>query len=369
MSSQASSAGHGEKDVRRKIVETGDIDVMIAIRPNFFYTRTVPCELWFFDRGRPKNRRDRVLMLDARNVYRKVTRKIFDFAPEQLANLTAIVALYRGESKRFVALIRDYLAATCTEAANVPEALAPFDAVAGAAGDQLAAITKATKGIKGIDAAKHEALADALKELSEATAAYAGDRDKLLAALKRFRAAYCDKLPADNKAQHKTRKAFEPLAEELRGLVKQADLICKVAGRARDAAHALADDEAAAQHVDRRGLSKTMKELDEARRVAVEQLKDAGYFHKQVVWLQDRFPDAELVPVPGLVKVVDRGEIEGADWSLTPGRYVGVAPPEPDEDFDFEEAIRDIHVEIAGLNDEAAELAKTIQANFEELGV
>jgi len=98
-------------------------------------------------------------------------------------------------------------------------------------------------------------------------------------------------------------------------------------------------------------------------------LKHAGYFHKQVVWLQDRFPDAELVAVPGLVKVVTRSESEAADWALTPGRYVDVAPLEPDEDFDFEEAIRDIHVELAGLNDEAAQLARTIQANFEELGV
>lgn len=58
MSSQASSAGHGEKDVRKKIIETGDVDVMISIRSNFFYTRSVPCELWFFDRGKPESRRD-----------------------------------------------------------------------------------------------------------------------------------------------------------------------------------------------------------------------------------------------------------------------------------------------------------------------
>ena len=63
------------------------MDVMIAIRSNFFYTRTVPCELWFFDRGKPKERRDQVLMLDARNIYRKVTRKIYDFTPEQQQNL------------------------------------------------------------------------------------------------------------------------------------------------------------------------------------------------------------------------------------------------------------------------------------------
>ena len=93
MSSQASSAGHGEKEVRRKLVESGDVDVMISIRGNFFYTRTVPCELWHFDRAKPAERRDRVLMIDARNLYRKVSRKINDFSPEQMQNLAAIVWL------------------------------------------------------------------------------------------------------------------------------------------------------------------------------------------------------------------------------------------------------------------------------------
>ena len=95
MSSQASSAGYGEKEVRKKIVETGDVDVMISIRSNFFYTRTVPCELWHFDRAKPPERRDKVLMLDARNVYRKVTRKIYDFSPAQMHNLAALVHKYR----------------------------------------------------------------------------------------------------------------------------------------------------------------------------------------------------------------------------------------------------------------------------------
>src|SRR5690606_1125931 len=140
------------------------------------------------------------------------------------------------------------------------------------------------------------------------------------------------------------------IAAELRGLVKQADLIYKVASRARDAAAALADDESAdeevtkalAEHFDRRSLTRLIKDLDEARKALVDQLKRTAYFHKQIAWLQDRFPDAQLVDVPGLVKVVSRAEIEAADWSLTPGRYVGVAPPEEDEDFDFEEALREI---------------------------
>jgi type I restriction enzyme M protein len=73
--------------------------------------------------------------------------------------------------------------------------------------------------------------------------------------------------------------------------------------------------------------------------------------------------------VAGLCKVVSRADIEAADWSLTPGRYVGVAPAEVDEDFDFEQTLRDIHVELADLNREAVELAAKIAANFEGLGV
>src|SRR5438876_2551708 len=126
MSSQASSAGHGEADVRRKLIETGDVDVMISIRSNFFYTRSVPCELWHFDRAKPAEHKSKVLMLDARNVYRKVTRKIYDFSPEQTLNLAAIVWLYRGQRERFLALVTDYLARVCAESGAVPGALSPF---------------------------------------------------------------------------------------------------------------------------------------------------------------------------------------------------------------------------------------------------
>ena len=69
------------------------------------------------------------------------------------------------------------------------------------------------------------------------------------------------------------------------------------------------------------------------------------------------------------MKLVDRKEIEAADWSLTPGRYVSVAPAEVDEDFDFEQTLGDIHVELADLNQEAVALAKQVQRNFEEMGI
>ena len=69
------------------------------------------------------------------------------------------------------------------------------------------------------------------------------------------------------------------------------------------------------------------------------------------------------------MKLVDHVELKANDWSLTPGRYVGVAPEMIDEDFDFEQTLRDIHLELADLNRESVDLAAKIQTNFEELGV
>jgi type I restriction enzyme M protein len=369
MSSQASSAGHGEKDVRRKIVETGDVDVMISIRSNFFYTRTVPCELWFFDRAKPAEGRDKLLMLDARNVYRKVTRKIYDFSPEQMKNLSAIVWLYRGQQERFLALVKDYLGRVCAESAAVPVTLEIFETTLADLRGRFDALAKAVAKHTDLDAEKKQAFADAVTEVRDAATPYETDRTKLLAALESFGKQYAKALPEANDQQHAVRRAFDPIAEAIRGLIKQVDLLYKLTARVADLGSELAGDDAVAAAYDRRAAGKLVKQLDEQRKTAIEQLKHAVYFHRQVAWLQDRFPKAELQAVPGLVKLVDRKEIEAADWSLTPGRYVGVAPPEEDEDFDFEQTLRDIHTELADLNKEAVELAAKIQENFEELGI
>jgi len=368
MSSQASSAGHGEREVRKKIVATGDVDVMISIRSNFFYTRTVPCELWFFDRAKPAERRDKVLMLDARNIYRKVTRKIYDFSPEQMRNLAAIVWLHRGQSERFVALVKDYLGRLCLESDAVPTVLATFDATLT---DLLARFERLAATVAKyceIDLEKKEPLADAARQLGEAAALYETGQEKLLTTLGDFRRKYAEALPSDNDQQHTARAAFNPIAEAIRGLIKQLDLIYKLAARTADLGAELSAYSAVSATYDRRAVAKFLKQLDEQRRAAVEQLRQTVYFHRHALWLQDRFPKGELQPVPGLVRLVDRTEIDVADWSLTPGRYVGVAPTEEDDDFDFEQVLRDLHTELADLDKEAAQLAGRIQENFEALG-
>ncbi len=368
MSSQASSAGHGEKDVRRKIVETGDVDVMISIRPNFFYTRAVPCELWFFDRAKPAERRAKVLMLDARNVYRKVTRKIFDFSPEQMRNLSAIIWLYRGQRERFLGLVKDYFGRVCAESAGVPGSLAPFESTLTDLATRFGALTEAVAKHADLPDDKKWPLTDAVKELREAAMLYKGDAKKLLASLNDFGHKYARALPDKNDPQRTARTAFDPVAEAVRGLVKQVDLLYKLSARVADVGATLATDEALAALYDRRASGRLVKQLDDERKAAVEQMKHAAYFHRQIAWLQDRFPKAELEAVPGLVKLVDRKDIEAADWSLTPGRHVGVAAVEEDEDFDFEQTLRDIHIELADLNKEAADLSARIQQRVQELG-
>jgi type I restriction enzyme M protein len=103
------------------------------------------------------------------------------------------------------------------------------------------------------------------------------------------------------------------------------------------------------------------------RDAVLDALKQAASFIHQGHWLHSRFPHGLYEDVPGLCKAVSIEEIAANDWSLTPGRYVGVAPADAGDEDDFAEALRDIHDELSELNDKAVELAGRIASNFEEL--
>ncbi len=376
MSSQASSAGRDEAKVRQKLVETGDVDVLVAIRSNFFYTRTVPCELWFLNRAKPEAHRDKVLMIDARNVYRKVTRKIFDFSPEQEQNLLAIVWLYRGETGRYLDLVAGYCQRMLAEGAacftmkdDEGETVELLPDFIGALATLRSSIEPFLKTLvkDAPDAVKGEHAGSPLRELDDAIPLFKADVEMFQKTVSEQQAAWGQQKTTNGELK-KAVDRLATLAETSRDLVKQTDLLYKLACRLIETC----ETECAARDSDAwagRDITRARKAADEARTLAVEQLKQVRYFWKQAHWLTERFPEAELRDVEGLVKLVDRAEIEANDWSLTPGRYVGVAPEEEDEDFDFEEALRDIHVELEDLNAEAVQLAATIKKNFEELGV
>jgi type I restriction enzyme M protein len=360
MSSQASGASRDEATVRQKLIETSAVDLMIDIRSNFFYTRTVPCQLWFLDRAKEKdeNRRDRVLMLDARNIFRKVSRSVCDFSPEQQKNIAAIVWLYRGQTERFLKLVESYLAQAIADGEAASRPLSAFE---DALGKLVALIEPFAKLPREND------------QLAEPWAELAGVRATLTEDFQVFgddaaaQATAWQGAGRDDVGLNAARVALHPLVDRCRDLTKQIDLAAKLAARVID----IAVKELDARESDaweNGDINKARKAMEAARADSVEALRLARYFVRQADWLQERFPDSKLRDVEGLVKLVDRATIRAHDWSLTPGRYVGVAPEEQDDDFDFEEALRAIHLDLKGLNEEAAELAARIAKNFEELG-
>ena len=109
MASSATDSANKDRDIREKLVRTGDVDVIVSVGNNFFYTLSLPCSLWFFDRNKNTEIRDKVLFIDARNYYTVVDRTLNEWTEWQLRNLQAIVHLYRGEKEKYQSLIRDYI--------------------------------------------------------------------------------------------------------------------------------------------------------------------------------------------------------------------------------------------------------------------
>jgi len=108
MASSATDSSGKDRDIRQQLVESGHVDVMMSVGNNFFYTKSLPCSLWFFDRGKADAIKDKVLFIDARNYYTVVDRTLNEWSEWQLKNLNAIVWLYRGEVEKYRQLLNEY---------------------------------------------------------------------------------------------------------------------------------------------------------------------------------------------------------------------------------------------------------------------
>lgn len=126
MASSATDSANKDKDIREKLVKTGDVDAMVSVGNNFFYTLSLPCSLWFFDKGKKDNLRDKILFIDARNYFTVVDRTLNEWSDWQLRNLQAIVFLYRGEKEKYQRLINDYKVAISAAIKNLKEDAQPF---------------------------------------------------------------------------------------------------------------------------------------------------------------------------------------------------------------------------------------------------
>lgn len=384
MASSASDAGNKDRDIREKLVKTGHVDVMMAIGNKFFYTRSLPCTLWFFDKGKDAEIADQVLMIDARNVYHVMSARSHVFTEEQLANLNAIVWLYRGESEKFIALVSRYQQQVDNWLALLPDLLsadtaavqalaAPLQAFAdGVTLDELnagqpedALISQAQ-----LDAFKKElADANADKHATEAIAA-------LLTASTQARTAIAQVDATNHAAQVALQVTLFALVPQLKSASKVLEArhkqwlkLLESAEKSLRARNSKSFDGKAAREAKRAVLAADAKknEAPTVRDAALNGLKQAAYFIHQVQWLHSRFPQALFDDVPGLCKAVTIEEIAANDWSLTPGRYVGVAQAASEDEDEFTEKLREIHDELTELNEKAAALAERIASNFQEL--
>jgi type I restriction enzyme M protein len=380
MASSASDAGHSEKDIREKLVKTGSVDVMMAIGNNFFYTRSLPCTLWFFDRAKEslnydssgsiinmidgdknqgnhinhKNRSsDTVLMLDARKIYRKVTSKVNDFSPEQLQNLICIVNLYRGNTKKFETTVKSYLQTAADLAKETAEATTELQ-------QQLQKVLKtvtdfATKYAKENKEAEVFVESLTFEEYQEVL----NTQKELIETVKK----------------NQGNQLITEITVQTKALRKPQDKLIK---QLLDAISTAAKEYQLSKNKDWKELN-LKEQLDQLK--ALQQqlsgnpdeeepglLHETEYYYKQAHWLTSRFPEGVYTDVEGLCKVVTQKEIEAKDWSLSPGRYVGVDTT-ADDDFEYEERLNEIHIELEGLNEEATQLAQTIMNNYKELAL
>lgn len=108
MASSATDSQGKDKIIREKLIKTGDVDAMVSVGNNFFYTKTLPCSLWFFDKRKVDAIKDKVLFIDARNYYTVIDRTLNEWSDWQLKNMNAIVWLYRGEIDKYSALLNEY---------------------------------------------------------------------------------------------------------------------------------------------------------------------------------------------------------------------------------------------------------------------
>jgi type I restriction enzyme M protein len=384
MASSASDAGNKDRDIREKLVKTGHVDVMMAIGNKFFYTRSLPCTLWFFDKGKPQDLHDQVLMIDARNVYHVVSARSHVFTDEQLANLTAIVWLYRGETEKFVELVARYQRQVDDWLAFIPERIAADTAAVQALAAPLQTFADQARlaelnADQPEDAQITQAQLDAFKAELAATQADTHTAEAiaaLLSACTQAQAAIAQADLASHAGQVALQATLDTLAPQLKAAGKTTEArhkhwlkLLDTAEKQLRARQSKAFDGKAAREAKRALLAADAKknEAPTVRDAVLDALKQAAYFIHQVHWLHSRFPQGWFQDVPGLCKAVTIDEIAANDYSLTPGRYVGVAAALDDDEDDFAEKLREIHDELAELNDKAVELAGRIARNFEEL--
>jgi type I restriction enzyme M protein len=318
MAASATDSGNKEREIRKQLIQTGHVDCLMSVANNFFYKVSLPCSLWFFDKGKKEELKDKLLFIDSRNYYTVVDRTLNEWSEWQMKNLNAIVWLYRGEKGKYAKLLQDYWTQIINDYKELDAAFESVSVMLNDYGEKLKPL--------------RVQISDIIK--------YSEDINQLL--------------PLNDLLKKYTTE----LNASLKTLFEYGD------GLEKDEAKVFAksiDETATTWDRFKKSVSASIEEV-------VSQIKACRTVIKEAKWLTEKFGDGTYTDVLGLCKVATIDEIEEKNWSLTPGAYVGVAPVEEDDE-NFEERMTEIHKELLTLQAEANQLMDTISANFEELGI
>ena len=336
MANSASDARHSEADIRKALIEANLIYAMLTLPSNMFYTVTLPATLWFFDKAKDD---DRILFIDARNVFTQIDRAHREFSPEQVRNLALISQLHLGDRHEFIEAIDDYFAAGFAALAESHTHIAPL-------AEQLLAVLDDAEGQQAVAAMQAEWAA--LKPLQARYAKYQAKADA------------SEPTETSNTAQQKLREHCDPFFAALHADLKRLDK------QVRQHEKQLTD--AAQAEGKRGGVDRDTRALKTALDALHAEVRDAEYWFGHVRWLQERFPNAEYEDVTGLCKLATPEEVAEQDYSLNPGRYVGVVIEEDGKtEEEFVAELLAMNEDFAKLNDDARTLQGLITSNLKSI--
>lgn len=343
MANSASDARHSEAEIRQTLIEQNLIYGMLTLPSNLFYTVTLPATLWFFDKAKAD---DRVLFIDARNIFTQIDRAHRELSDEQIQNIAIIPRLHKGRRAEFVALVDRYFQQGLAQLQDVAQHIPALS-------ERLLALL----------AEEHD---PAAQEAGQAAVAGLQTQWANLPALAAAQAAHdqahgnSQDLDARNTAQQALRQQFTPFFHELHASLKVLDKAIREMDK-RKAEAAKAAGKRATGNRQARGVKDAVQALH-------DEVKLAERFYTHIAWLQERFPQAAYNDVTGLCKLASRAEMQEQDWSLNPGRYVGVVIEEDGKTE--EEFIADLSTaqdELAALITDARALDDVIAANVRAL--
>ena len=330
MANSASDARHSEAEIRKTLVDKNLIYAMLTLPSNMFYTVTLPATLWFFDKNKSD---DKVLFIDARNIFTQIDRAHREFSEEQLQDIAIISRLHRGDRAAFIALVNRYFSEGFE---RISENRPIIERIA----DNVTEFLKVNKCKNIPDFSK------ILKESGKLEAAYK-------AYLKENKDSDVEKT---NKKQRALNETIHPFFISLHELLKEVD---------KQVRHIEKEISAAANG---RATGKDLRALKTELEKLHKEVKETEYFFFHISWLHERFPEAKYEDVTGLCKLASPKDIIEQEYSLNPGRYVGVVIEEDGKtEEEFIDEMLAMNEELNKLNSEARELESVINHNIRQI--